>query len=62
MMENWALVIMSEKYTEETNRAQLIYAIAHELAHHWIGNRATVNNWQHICLQVSMNYVKSKEC
>ncbi|PAV75837.1 hypothetical protein WR25_14135 [Diploscapter pachys] len=57
MMENWALVIMSEKYTEETNRAQLIYAIAHELAHHWIGNRVTVNNWQHICLQEDLTDV-----
>ncbi|CAB3409805.1 unnamed protein product [Caenorhabditis bovis] len=50
-MENWGHVIISRHLADNGDDAHLIYLIAHEIAHHWIGNRVTIDNWQFICLQ-----------
>lgn len=34
------------------NDAHVAYVVAHELAHHWIGDKVTVNSWKWACLQV----------
>ncbi|VDK72658.1 unnamed protein product, partial [Cylicostephanus goldi] len=51
-MENWGHVLLSENLATYGDDAHLTYVIAHELAHHWIGNQATVDSWRWICLQV----------
>ncbi|KHJ93160.1 hypothetical protein OESDEN_06933 [Oesophagostomum dentatum] len=51
-MENWGHVLLSENLATTGDDAHLTYVIAHELAHHWIGNLATVDSWRWICLQV----------
>ncbi|KAK6039524.1 hypothetical protein COOONC_22971 [Cooperia oncophora] len=51
-MENWGHVLLSENLAASGDDAHLSYIIAHELAHHWIGDKATVNSWRWICLQV----------
>ncbi|VDL73018.1 unnamed protein product [Nippostrongylus brasiliensis] len=53
-MENWGLVMLSENLASTGDDAHLTYVVAHELAHHWIGDKATVNSWRWICLQVSI--------
>ncbi|CAP37077.2 Protein CBG19917 [Caenorhabditis briggsae] len=50
-MENWGHITVSETLATSGDDAHLIYLIAHEIAHHWIGNRATVDSWNWICLQ-----------
>ncbi|EYB89459.1 hypothetical protein Y032_0232g3067 [Ancylostoma ceylanicum] len=52
-MENWGHVLLSENLATYGDDAHLTYVIAHELAHHWIGNKATVDSWRWICLQRS---------
>ncbi|KIH69152.1 hypothetical protein ANCDUO_00513 [Ancylostoma duodenale] len=51
-MENWGHVLLSENLATYGDDAHLTYVIAHELAHHWIGNKATVDSWRWICLQI----------
>ncbi|ETN75885.1 hypothetical protein NECAME_03658 [Necator americanus] len=51
-MENWGHILLSENLATYGDDAHLTYVIAHELAHHWIGNKATVDRWRWICLQV----------
>lgn len=51
-MENWGHVLLSENLATSGDDAHLTYIIAHELAHHWIGDKSTVNSWRWICLQV----------
>ncbi|CAD6190756.1 unnamed protein product [Caenorhabditis auriculariae] len=50
-MENWGHVVLSESLAELGDDAHLIYIVAHEIAHHWVGNKATIDSWQFICLQ-----------
>ncbi|CAI2351788.1 unnamed protein product [Caenorhabditis sp. 36 PRJEB53466] len=50
-MENWGHITVSESLATMGDDAHLIYLIAHEIAHHWIGNRATIDSWSYICLQ-----------
>ncbi|CAI5449682.1 unnamed protein product [Caenorhabditis angaria] len=50
-MENWGHIAISEELAVNGDDAHMIYLIAHEIAHHWIGNRVTVSSWQYICLQ-----------
>ncbi|RCN29022.1 hypothetical protein ANCCAN_25225 [Ancylostoma caninum] len=45
-MENWGHVLLSENLATYGDDAHLTYVIAHELAHHWIGNKATVDSWR----------------
>ncbi|EPB77257.1 hypothetical protein ANCCEY_03628 [Ancylostoma ceylanicum] len=47
-MENWGHVLLSENLATYGDDAHLTYVIAHELAHHWIGNKATVDSWRHL--------------
>uniref|UniRef100_A0A8R1IHY9 Peptidase_M1 domain-containing protein n=2 Tax=Caenorhabditis japonica TaxID=281687 RepID=A0A8R1IHY9_CAEJA len=50
-MENWGHITISQSLATTGDDAHLIYLIAHEIAHHWIGNRATIDSWNYICLQ-----------
>ncbi|VDM63301.1 unnamed protein product [Angiostrongylus costaricensis] len=50
-MENWGHVLLSENLASSGDDAHLSYVVAHELAHHWIGGKSTVNSWRWICLQ-----------
>ena len=51
-MENWGHILLSSSIALNADDAHLTHLIAHELAHHWIGNAVTVDTWSHICLQV----------
>uniref|UniRef100_A0A1I7XCR8 Peptidase_M1 domain-containing protein n=1 Tax=Heterorhabditis bacteriophora TaxID=37862 RepID=A0A1I7XCR8_HETBA len=50
-MENWGHVLLSESLASTGDDAHLIYVVAHELAHHWVGGKTTIKSWQYICLQ-----------
>lgn len=52
-MENWGHILISELLASKGDDARLMYVVAHELAHHWIGDKVTVASWQYVCLQVS---------
>lgn len=55
-MENWGHILVSELLASKGDDARLMYVIAHELAHHWIGDKVTVNSWQYVCLQVEIPF------
>uniref|UniRef100_A0A7I4YH82 Peptidase_M1 domain-containing protein n=1 Tax=Haemonchus contortus TaxID=6289 RepID=A0A7I4YH82_HAECO len=60
-MENWGHILLSENLATSGDDAHLTYIIAHELAHHWIGDKATVNSWRWICLQEDLtDYIAYK--
>ncbi|CAI4225414.1 unnamed protein product [Auanema sp. JU1783] len=60
-MENWGHVLISRELATSGDDAHLTYVIAHELAHHWIGNLATVDSWQYVCLQEDLtDYIAYK--
>ncbi|GMS95702.1 hypothetical protein PENTCL1PPCAC_17877, partial [Pristionchus entomophagus] len=52
-MENWGHIMISSSLAENGDDSHLMHLVAHELAHHWIGNLASVSSWAYICLQVS---------
>ncbi|CAJ0568584.1 unnamed protein product, partial [Mesorhabditis spiculigera] len=61
-IENWGHIVVSEELAApSTNDAHVAYVVAHELAHHWIGNKATVSSWKWACLQEDLtDYISYK--
>ncbi|KAK6749930.1 hypothetical protein RB195_002129 [Necator americanus] len=52
-MENWGHILLSENLATYGDDAHLTYVIAHELAHHWIGNKATEDLTDYISYKVA---------
>lgn len=59
-MENWGLITFRENslYVDETStrgeKIDVVYVIAHELAHQWFGNYVTMEWWTYLWLNESM--------
>ncbi|KAF9947569.1 hypothetical protein BGZ70_002613 [Mortierella alpina] len=56
-MENWGLItyrtvalLYDEKTSAASDKEQVAYTVAHEIAHQWFGNLVTMEWWEHLWL------------